>query len=508
MSAFRLRYLGPVVLIALCLVVLCTITAVSLFHQQAAVTRVLRENVSSRRAAADLRGCLNVLVELENRHVENVADLHDRAAGHLRTIRRFADQPEERAIADRLDAGFRDYLRRWQAVPPPGHPGHDAAVADATRLLEAEVLLPCREYEGYNDHRVEESTQGHERVLRQLAWGMAVVGGLGGVAGVVLGFGAARALARSIRRLRVQVRAAAGMLGPDPPEIVLTEEGDFGRLHAEVDRLTDRIGETVAALQQREYEVLRAEQLAAVGQLAAGVGHEVRNPLTSIKLLVQAGLEDGGGLTPDDLRLIEGEVRRVEGSLRTFLQFARPPKAERRPTDLAEAVRGVAELLRGRAEKQRVDVRVELPPGPLTLTADADQLRQVLVNLGLNALDAMPGGGALTLSARTGPGRVGVEVADTGPGIPKAFLPRLFEPFASTKETGLGLGLVISKRIAEDHGGSIAAANRPGGGATFFVTLPVTAEETPPPNPLPRGGRGNRTDHPASGPPSPRGGGG
>ena len=473
MSAVRLRYLGPVVLIALCVLALGTFTAVSLFHQQAAVTRVLRENIDSRRAAVELEECLTDLVALEDDRVEAVAVLHARVRKHLAATRATADQPEEQDLQARLDAAFGEYLGRWAALPPPADPDHEPARRAATRFLEAEVLGPCQRFERYNTRRIESSAEHHERVLRQLAWGMAGVGGLGGVAGVVLGWGVARGLARSIRRLRVQVRAAAGKLGPDPPEIVLTEEGDFAGLHAEVDRLTDRIEETVAALQQREYEVLRAEQLAAVGQLAAGVGHEIRNPLTSVKLLVQAGLEDGAGLAADDLRMIEAEVRRVEGSLRTFLDFARPPQAERRPTDLGAVVRGVADLLRGRAEKQRVAVRVDLPADPLTLTADPDQLRQVLVNLGLNALDAMPAGGALAFTARAGPGRVGVEVADTGPGIPKGMLPRLLEPFASSKETGLGLGLVISRRIVEDHGGTLAAANRPGGGATFFVTLPI-----------------------------------
>lgn len=472
MAGFRLHYLGPVILITLCLVGLCTVTALSLFHQQAAVTRVLRENVQSRQAAADLRGCLNILVELEHRHVESVSDLHVQAAGHLQQIKALSDQPEEVVLAARMEGGFAEYLKRWSALPPAGDPAHDRAVSEATHFLEENVLLPCRRYEEYNDRRVEESTSGHERVLRQMASGLAVIGGLGAVAGVVLGFGVARSLSRSIRRLRVQLRDAAGMLGPDPPEIVLTGEGEFHGLHAEADQLTGRIEEVVRTLQQRDLEVLRAEQLAAVGQLAAGVGHEIRNPLTSIKMLVQAGLEDGGELSADDLRVMEGEIRRMERSLRTFLDFARPPAPERRPTDLVPLVCGVADLLRGRAEKQRVDIRLDLPPGGVVVTADGEQLRQVLVNLGLNALDAMPGGGELGFGLRrwnTGP--VEVEVADSGPGIAPAVMPRLFEPFVSTKDTGLGLGLVISRRIVEEHGGTLAAANRPGGGASFFVKL-------------------------------------
>jgi two-component system sensor histidine kinase HydH len=472
MIGFRASYLVPVVLTSLCLVVLCAVTAASLFAQQAAATHVLRENVSSRRAAAELRGSLNVLVELEHRHVENVADLHVKAQESLHAIRRYADQPEEKVLADRLETGYAEYLRRWQAMPPTGDPRHEALLADATRLLEVEVLNPCREYEGYNDRRVEESTTGHERTLRQLAWGMAGVGGLGAVAGVVLGYGVARGLSRSIRRLRVQLQGVAGKLDPEAAEIVITEQGDFPDLHAEVDRLTERVERMVQELQQRETEVLRAEQLAAVGQLAAGVAHEVRNPLTSIKMLVQAAQEGRDALTAEDLAIIEAEIRRVEHSLQTFLDFARPPKAERRPTELVAAVGRVFDLLRPRADKQRVEL-VLAADRAVTLMADEGQVRQVLVNLGLNALDAMPRGGTLTVTVRRNKFGAEVEVADTGPGIAPAMRTRLFQPFASGKDTGLGLGLVICKRIVEDHGGSIGAANRLGGGASFFISLPA-----------------------------------
>jgi signal transduction histidine kinase len=164
----------------------------------------------------------------------------------------------------------------------------------------------------------------------------------------------------------------------------------------------------------------------------------------------------------------------MERSLQTFLDFARPPRMERRPTPLAPLVREVADLLRGRAGKQRVDLWLDLPAAGVTVLADREQLRQVLVNLFLNALDAMPAGGTLAVAVRPAdPWRVEVEVDDTGPGIPPAQMPGLFQPFASTKDTGLGLGLVTSKRIVEDHAGTLGAANRRGGGASFVLTLPA-----------------------------------
>lgn len=472
MLSFRVRYLAPIVFVSLCFVTLCTITAVTLFLQQTAITRVLRENVSSRRAASDLRECLNILVELEHRQIENVSELHAQAQSHIRLMRTFADQPNELNLCERLESGFAEYLARWQSLPPQTDRRHDAAVAEATRYLETSALQTCREIESYNDRRVEESTAGHERLLRQLAWGMGVVGVLGGLAGVVLGYGIAVGLRRSIRRVRVQIRDAAGKLGPDLPDILLTEQGDFPSLSADVDKLSERIGEVVRRLQQRELEVIRAEQLAAVGQLAAGVGHEIRNPLTSIKLLIQSAMEDRSGLTADDFRVIEGEVRRMERSLQTFLDFARPPKTERKPVDLTILVHEVMELIRGRAVKQNVVLRRNGTEGPVRISGDREQLRQVLVNLCLNALDAMPTGGTLTISVRDGGrNRVEIEVADSGTGIPPSVAGRLFEPFVSSKETGLGLGLVISKRIVEDHRGTITASSNAEGGTNILIDV-------------------------------------
>ena len=186
--------------------------------------------------------------------------------------------------------------------------------------------------------------------------------------------------------------------------------------------------------------------------------------LTSIKMLVQANCEEAEarGLPVEDLQIIEQEIRRMERCLQTFLDFARPPQLERRPVSLAVLVQRMFTLVEGRARKQHVTLHFRPPTTPVIVEADADQMQQLLVNLALNALDAMPQGGSLDISLGVPVhGQVELRVHDTGPGIAPALLPRLFEPFVSSKETGLGLGLVVSRRIAESHGGNLWVTNPP-----------------------------------------------
>ncbi len=230
--------------------------------------------------------------------------------------------------------------------------------------------------------------------------------------------------------------------------------------------------------EQRERDLQRADQMATVGQVATGVAHELRNPLTSIKGLVQVNLRElrARGLPTEDLRIIEHEIRRMERSLQAFLDFARPPRTERRRLELVPLIERTLALIRGRAEKQQVALRIRHPVRSVWIEADAGQIQQLLLNLALNALDAMPQGGALTVEVQLLlQGWVEILVADTGPGIDPALLPRIFEPFISGKEAGLGLGLAISRRIAEDNGGSLAALDRPENGAGFVLRLPASS---------------------------------
>lgn len=429
--------------------------------QQVHTANVLNENIGSRRAAADLHEALTELVDHHQRGEKEPAALHQRAQKHLAEIELLADKSTERALALRVRNSFDEYLA-LQSRPN-----------DAVHHLTKNTIPACDRLRDYNAMEIEKSELEHRDTLRWLVWGFVAVGVLGSGAGLFFGYGLARGLRRAVDSLLIRIQGASEMLGQDVATVEW--ERTDQRVPDGMERLAQRVEQVVGKLQQREREVRRAERMAAVGQLAAGMAHEIRNPLTAVQLLVQTARKDpsAGALTEDDLALIDTELARVEQSLRTFLDYARPPVLERVVCDLAQLGESALKLVRGRAQQQGVVVRFTPPTIPIAINADPAQLRQVLVNLLLNALDAMPTGGTLELAL----GRDGTDatlaVSDTGNGIADDIAPRLFEPFATNKETGVGLGLVVSKRIVEDHGGTISGSNRPDGGATFLVRLRV-----------------------------------
>lgn len=222
--------------------------------------------------------------------------------------------------------------------------------------------------------------------------------------------------------------------------------------------------------------VMRAEQLAILARIASSVAHEIRNPLTSLKMLIQTNREEAlkRGMPAEDLELIEQEIGRMEGSLKEFLNLARPnpPRPER--ICLNDLIHRTFRLIEARARQQHVALQFTQLSPQATLNADRDHLQQLFLNLAINALDAMPSGGELSVTVSQ-PGDTSsdyeLKFADTGCGIPQELLSQMFEAFVTSKPTGTGLGLVVSRRLVEEQGGTISAANRPEGGAVFTIRL-------------------------------------
>jgi two-component system sensor histidine kinase HydH len=269
-------------------------------------------------------------------------------------------------------------------------------------------------------------------------------------------------------------------LDRDVGSVSVVADGDLHNLDQQLQYIVHRVEEVAERLQQHQRELIRAEQLSAVGQLAASVAHEVRNPLTGIKMLVDSALQSQNNkpLNLEDLQVIHREIARLEQTVQGFLNFARLPAPQRNLCDLRIVVRQAADLVGARARQIKVEILLHLPDEAVAVHIDRSQLETVLVNLFINALDAMPRGGRLevTLASQTDTG-VRLTVADTGCGIPAHIASRLFTPFTTTKPTGTGLGLTISGRILEEHGGSISAGNRPEGGACFVINLPLASAE-------------------------------
>lgn len=473
-----LRTVWPTMLVAAILLGVCITAAAYLRQEQARSAAVLGEDVDSRRVAYDLETTvdnLRVLLEHDNTQVD---DLHHAIRNLLTRVDGFANKEEERRLVNQLMETFADYDRRWQELSGKSQAVKNEGVRTAIQTLRTQLLPTCKKLSAYDAHQIELSEEVHGEKVKWLMWGLVGVGCIGALAGILLGYGVARGLRHSIYQLSVRIRDAADRLGQNLPTVTLSRNGDFPQLHGQMERLTRDIEAVVQQLQQREREVLRAEQMRAVGQLAAGAAHELRNPLTAIKILIQTNREEAAerGLPTEDLDIIEGEVRRMERCLDTFLDFARPPRPERRPVELGAVVEKTFRLLEGRARHQKVTLHFESADGPVIVEADPEQIQQVLVNLMLNALDAMPRGGNLDIDVCPPVnGHVDLRVRDTGPGISLEVMTRLFEPFVSSKETGMGLGLVVSQRIIEAHGGSLRASNHPEGGACFELRLAVAS---------------------------------
>jgi len=219
-------------------------------------------------------------------------------------------------------------------------------------------------------------------------------------------------------------------------------------------------------------QVARMEHLSAIGELAAGLAHEIKNPMGSIKGAAEILASELPATSPkhEFVEVLVEEVERLNRVVEDFLNFARPLELERKTIPLDPLLGQVAAQL-GLQGRAGVEINTVVAPG-LTVLADEKFLRQVLLNLGLNALDAMAGAGRLAIRAeRQGP-EVAIDFQDSGPGVPPDAWPKIFMPFYTTKHNGTGLGLTISERIVSAHGGRLEVLDAPGGGAIFRVTLP------------------------------------
>lgn len=238
--------------------------------------------------------------------------------------------------------------------------------------------------------------------------------------------------------------------------------------------LENMVETRTSELRTAQAQLIHTEKLAALGRLAAGIAHEVNNPLQPILNCLEVAIEDAERLMPVDLeslRVAESEVQRIKTIVSRLLDFSRPSAEDRVLVNLHELVQEVLILTNRQLERMRVRVDAALEPVE-PVTGSPTQLKQVLLNLVLNAVESMPGGGSVKIETYPDRDGVVIQVTDSGIGMDEEIIPQIFEPFYSTKGEGTGLGLSVSYGIIEGHGGHIEVESEPGKGSRFIVWLP------------------------------------
>ena len=256
------------------------------------------------------------------------------------------------------------------------------------------------------------------------------------------------------------------------------------RARAEVERLNAEVTGTLTRLQAAQQELVVAERMATVGRLSLKVAHEVRNPIAAIELNAEmlgdiVGEHQGPEMdeAASLLTAIREQVTALDALTEEYLAFARFPRPQFEEDSVNEMVAAVAEFVRPLATRQGISVRLETDPAVPPMAIDRSLLRQAVLNLVKNGLEALSQGGVLTATTRCLDDTVEISVSDTGPSIPLEVGQRLFEQFFTTKPQGTGLGLSISRQIVEEHGGRIGWSSVIGAGTTFTISLPIKRAE-------------------------------
>lgn len=286
------------------------------------------------------------------------------------------------------------------------------------------------------------------------------------------------AIRRATRSLEELTGAAAEVgRGNFTPALPTAGTDEVGRLANAFALMTDKVREMMAQME-------RSRQMAAIGEFAAEIAHEIRNPLTSMKLNQQRleRLVRSGRMPPEaeePIRISLREAGRLDRVVRGILHLGRPRTAERQLYPVRTVVQEALEVIRAQAERQNIQIDAALESGDPLIWGDPEQFRGALLNLFLNAVDAMPDGGMLSSSLAMADGMLELRITDTGPGVSPEARAQLFRPFFSTKADGTGLGLAIALRTVEEHGGRLALDESRPAGTTFLVQIPLATDRVP-----------------------------
>ncbi len=402
-----------------------------------------------------------------------MGEYRDAFREHLANAREQASGADQREALDRISDEYRAYVVLKDhviALYKAGRRNEGAKLHTEVRQRFFEILSLCENYKKAHQEQIRKAHEESEKTAVRLRY--ATVGTIILQMFLVVGLGILfihRILAPVYRMLLV----TTGNTLPVKTENVVSA------LSARVDLLLQDVDKAHHALEKSRENLLQAEKMALVGKLAAGMAHSIRNPFTSVKMrlfsLSRSLKMDAA--QEEDFEVISHEIRHIDTIVQNFLEFSRPPKLVMQPLSPSAIVDNALQLLAHRLNSYGVEVKVVRSRPLPEVMADPEQLKEVLVNLIINACEEMKTGGTIVIDETVtgeGPGQKAVmRIADTGSGIPPSVREKIFQPFFTTKEEGTGLGLSIAVRILSEHGGSIAIDAEAESGAVFIVTLPL-----------------------------------
>jgi two-component system, NtrC family, sensor histidine kinase HydH len=478
-------YAGPLFALGALVAVTCLAGSWYINRLQADLARAVRQDAAGMEAAVELQ------VQLRHLRVHSLVLMADttgdrrevvrgdlaRVDKALQAILQTASTPDDVQQAKKITLEYGRYkedlgLDRLQ--PTTGTMLDVAKWSDAHHM--SDLINSCRALADLQRERMRDSVDRNES---QSLWAGRVLFclGIAGVFGGLLsGYVTARILTQRVAQLSVRVQAVHAHLDQEVGAMTVQVPADLGELDQQLERITNRVSAVCQRLQEQERTLLRAEQLAALGQLAAGVAHEVRNPLTGVKLLLQAAVQskDPTPLTIERLQLLLQEVGRIERTVQGLVDLGLRPPVTRAAQDLVGVIRAAIDVAQSRADAKSVSIGFQTQSKSIITTIDRDRILSLLTNLLFNAIDASPPNSCIEITAFVDvQGIINVSVSDRGEGIHASIADKLFTPFATTKQSGSGLGLTIAKRVAEEHGGTLAATSAPEGGACFTLRIPT-----------------------------------
>jgi len=386
----------------------------------------------------------------------------------------YAGSDNEKNVLRRIKTEYANYVEtkdRVIGLYQKGNREEGIRLHRQVRDIFFGVLELCEQYKKIHESRIKQvksESQAEAAKLRVVAAAAVMVGLL---LAVLLAFVLGHQILGPVRRLADEAHGTAS---------AENDENEVTALSRSVRGLLQNVDRTRSELQKSRESLLQAEKMALVGKLAAGMAHSIRNPFTSVKmrLFSLSRALEFTDTQKEDFDVIAAEIRRIDTIVQNFLEFSRPPKLIMQSISPSVVVDQTIQLLEHRLKSYDVDVRIErIHPLP-EIDADPEQLKEVLVNLVVNACEAMERGGAIIIQEKEALNHSGgrmavIRVSDNGPGIADAIRDKISQPFFTTKEEGTGLGLSIAVRIIEEHGGLMDIENSPEGGAVFVLSLPI-----------------------------------